>query len=218
MALNPSILSVSAQASRPDERIHRYLDSVSPYVQQHAEVGQKSFEREVIRNEVGERDQQASSSQSKGDDRVPTWQELEERLKRRAGLDTAKEKEETLRTARLPNPVGKVSYSRDDDVKHDHRPVSHPHAAERNRPHVAEREAPSTDHDVRADGEEARRQPSISNVKEKRPRSAQRRSAELRAKSRQEARPPVDELDTAETESAKRESLYRLGRLYECRS
>lgn len=82
MTLNPPIRSVSAHTAPPDEHIYRYLNSVSPYVQQFAPIGQNTFERDVVGIDERLKRQQSSSSQEKAYDRIPTWQDLEARLAR----------------------------------------------------------------------------------------------------------------------------------------
>jgi len=93
MALNPLIRSISSQKAAPDEHIHRFLHSMSPYVQQHAQFGQKSFERDVIGAGTEGKGQLTSSSQEKGTEWMPTGKELRARLERRSGRE-GKAKEE----------------------------------------------------------------------------------------------------------------------------
>ena len=88
MSVNPPILSVSAQEASPDEQIHRFLASITPYAREHAQIGQQSFEQEVKGRAV-RRDEELvrprSSSQAIGPDWMPTRAELQARLERREG-------------------------------------------------------------------------------------------------------------------------------------
>lgn len=86
MALNPPIQSISERKAPPDQHIHRYLNSISPYTHQHAQVGQKTFQRDVVDEERAVERLQLSSSQGKATDRMLPGKDLRERLAKREGL------------------------------------------------------------------------------------------------------------------------------------
>lgn len=126
MALNPLINSISAHKARPDERIHRFLNSVSPYMHQHAHVGQKSFEREVTGGKVEASAQQKSSSQSRGSEWLPTRGELQAKLKRREAMTQDKGED----TSVVHNIVfSRTNGSRGAATSKERRPYDHQHYA-----------------------------------------------------------------------------------------
>ena len=127
MALNHLINSMSAHKARSDEHIHRFLDSVSPYMHQHAQVGQKAFEREVTGGGVeATTAPHNSSSQGKGSEWLQTRGELQDKLERREvrllphGGDTSAA--HIINFSRADGPKGVATVRR-------RRPYDHQHCA-----------------------------------------------------------------------------------------